>query len=92
MSASGLPATSNNDILIMHFSHNSLTRIVLLLLLSTGFAYAQDETAAGDEQKQGQETQQDTETKAQPEVETPDTFEATEQLSEDIAAEFPVDI
>jgi len=80
----------------MHLSNSTITQALLLLALNTGLVSAQDDAdntaAAHNEAKQQQENQQDAAKQKRPEVKTPDTFAATEQLSEDIAADFPVDI
>ncbi len=67
--------------------------IAFVLTFHAGLVPAQDDTAVADKkEKQEQETEKKPVEKTSPEVETPDSFEATEQLSEDIAADFPVDI
>jgi len=67
----------------------------LLLTLSLNLVNAQEGSSVTEETEVGQEKQtENADVKADKplEVETPDSFNATEKLSEDIAAPFPIDI
>ena len=70
-------------------------RLLLFLILTSGpvLTGAQEDTST-DAEKEVQVIQasDDESHDKEPEIETPDTFEATEKLSEDIPAPFPVDI
>lgn len=71
-------------------------KLTLILLFVTSNAYAQDREADNSTGEQGKQEQQipdeATDKQKQAEIVTPDTFDPTEKLSEDIAADFPVDI
>ncbi len=70
-------------------------RLLLFLLLTSNLmlVYAQENSSTVEESEiQGKKPADDTGPENQVEIETPDTFESTEKLSEDIPAPFPVDI
>ena len=70
-------------------------RLLLFLLLSSILmpVYAQESSSTVEENEiQEKKPADDAGSDNQVEIETPDTFEATEKLSEDISAPFPVDI
>lgn len=70
-------------------------RLVLLCLLvaSLSLVRAEDSVSLPEENAPAETpTAQAEVKKKKPEAETPDSFEATEQLSEDVPAPFPVDI
>ena len=70
-------------------------RLVLFILLTSYLLLvsAQDSTATNEDNKiEEKKAADDAKPEKQIEIETPDTFEATEKLSEDIPAPFPVDI
>ena len=70
-------------------------RLLLLLILTSGsmLVYAQENTATTEEEKVAISKPGDnSEKQEQGKVETPDTFNPTEKLSEDIPVDFPVDI
>lgn len=67
----------------------------LLLTLCSGLVNAQEDPAVTEQTEVEQENQvEKADVKADKplEVETPDSFNATEKLSEDVPAPFPVDI
>ena len=67
----------------------SITLICLISIL----AFAQEATIEEkDDTAPTEEKQKASSSKQADEFETPDTFEATEKLSEDVSAAFPVDI
>ena len=70
-------------------------RLILFLLLLSGqpllIAQESPSTTSEKEAKPVKETERVAGDKPV-EIETPDTFDATEKLSEDVAAPFPVDI
>jgi len=70
-------------------------RILLFLLLTSGLvpASAQEVPPATEEETvQEEKAVDDPDIKKSSEVETPDTFDPTEKLSEDFPVAFPVDI
>ncbi len=70
-------------------------RVLLFLLLAAGLilvnAQESPATVAKNEAEENKPVD-DNDSESQIEIETPDTFEATEKLSEDVSAPFPVDI
>ncbi|NKB39265.1 MAG: hypothetical protein GKR93_19210 [Gammaproteobacteria bacterium] len=69
------------------------TLIFIFLTFSHGLTLAQEESAGDNADEVVNKTEQSAETKEQKtEFETPDSFEASERLSEDVPAPFPVDI
>ena len=78
-------------------------RLLLFLLLMSGLlpVYAQEDTSSIEIPKEEaqskvvtekKESNKDSNSATQDEFETPDSFNASEKLSEDIPAPFPVDI
>ena len=70
-------------------------RLLLFLLLTSNLmlVYAQESSSTVEKNEiQEKKPADDTGSDNKVEIETPDTFEATEKLSEDISAPFPVDI
>ena len=70
-------------------------RLLLFLLLTSNLmlVYAQESSSTVEKNEiQEKKPADDAESDNKVEIETPDTFEATEKLSEDISAPFPVDI
>ncbi len=67
--------------------------IFIFLTFSCGFAAAQEESDTDDADEITEETEQNKEkNKKEAEFKSPDSFEASERLSEDVPAPFPVDI
>lgn len=67
--------------------------IFVFLVFGCGLALAQEESDSDNADEVTENTKQSTEkNKKDTEFETPDTFEASERLSEDVPAPFPVDI
>ena len=69
------------------------TLIFIFMTFGFGFVFAQEESAADSGDQVEQKTEQNKEASEKPDdFETPDSFEASERLSEDVPAPFPVDI
>ena len=84
MSVSVLPATWND-----------IMRALLLILLAltlTGLQAQEDTADKASEAEQEQTETEQNKARTPEEFDTPDTFEASEKLSEDVSAPFPVDI
>ena len=69
-------------------------RILLLIFLALTLTCleAQEDTAGTASDAEKEEAAEQSETRKPEEFDTPDTFEASERLSEDVSAPFPVDI
>ncbi len=79
----------------LHVTWSDIMRLLLFLLLISNLLLVtaqEDSPASEEEMMQEQKTEDESGDKKQLEVETPDTFDPTEKLSEDIPAPFPVDI
>ncbi|MFT5131622.1 MAG: hypothetical protein ACI9SC_000081 [Gammaproteobacteria bacterium] len=67
--------------------------LILFLTFSLMTVNAQDaSTTTGEDEIQSEKIENEKNEKKPKNVETPDSFDATEKLSEDIPAPFPVDI
>lgn len=80
---------------VSHVTWSEFMRLLLFLLLTSHLLLVNaQESAATSEENEIQEKKpaDDANKDKKTDIETPDTFDATEKLSEDIPAPFPVDI
>ena len=71
-----------------------LRSIFIIFILVIGVVYAEEDAVTTQQDNSQEKTKpiDDAAEETTPEVLTPDTFDPTEKLSEDISAAFPIDI